>query len=203
MKNLMLLLIAVFLFSCSKEKVYGPRKLTDGQEVELLVDHRYGADNEILLHLPANEPAGASLYGFTEREPGFTYRVKAMFHNNENPPQDAASYWFDFVKVISKEQYKGTEAYAIQLIRSYIPGGPVIWIGKEGNDYYLLGEKIQLTYTDPMVGNQLEEIIQHAKAVRESWPVQQNPKWKTITATVLNDPSKFGKAYLVQKLDFK
>jgi hypothetical protein len=66
-----------------------------------------------------------------------------------------------------------------------------------------LGEKIQLTYTDPVVGNQLEEIIQHAKAVRESWPVQQNPKWKTITATVLNDPSKFGKAYLVQKLDFK
>ncbi|RKO69871.1 hypothetical protein D7322_20140 [Sphingobacterium puteale] len=39
-----LLLVTVFIFSaCSKEKGYGRFNLKEGQEVELLVSHRYGS----------------------------------------------------------------------------------------------------------------------------------------------------------------
>jgi len=202
MKNLILLLTALFFVSCSKEELYGPRKLANGQEVELLVDHRYASDSDVLLHLPANEPAGASLAGFKDRQPGFVYRVKARFNHQENPPQDGPGYWFDFLNVISKEQYKGSEAFNVNLIVSYIPGGPFIRIEKQVNEYFLVGEKIQLTYTDPVIGNQLEEIAQNARTVRESWPNLQQPKWKSIKATVVHDPKLFGQAYLVQQLQF-
>jgi hypothetical protein len=202
MKNLIVLFIALCLMSCAKEDVFGPLKLKNGQEVELLVDHKYGSTDEKLLKLPNKEAAGASLVGFIEREPGYTYRVKARFHNEENPPQDGPSYWFDFLNVISKEQYKGNDAFEIQLIKSYIPGGPFIQMGKQANDYYYVPEKIQLTYANEVVGKQLEEIWQDAREMRENGKPGQLPKWKFIRATVVHDQQKFGKAYLVQAIQF-
>ena len=201
MKNILLLFIALFCISCAKEELHGPLKLKNGQEVELLVDHRYASINEMLLRLPGREAAGASLSGFSEREPGYTYRVRAKFHFEKNPPEDGPAYWFDFLNVISKEQYKGNEPFEIQLVLSLIPGGPFISIGKLANDYYYIPEKIQLTYDSDALGRQLEEIWQDAKEMRENWQSGQLPKWKSIKATVVHDPQKFGKAYLVQKIE--
>ena len=196
-----LLFIAVALISCKKEK-FGPLKLKDGQQVELLVDHRYGSDQEQLLKLPENIPAQTSLSGFNEREPGYTYRVKATFHNEKNPPQDGPSNYFTFEEVISKEQYKGNESFDVQLITAYVPGGPVIRLGKTGSEYYFIPDKLQLTYANDNVHNQLEEIWQNAQEIRANWPSTQSPKWKAIKVTVVHDQQKFGKAYLVNQIQF-
>src|SRR5690606_11246219 len=158
-----------------------------------------------LLILPQNEPAGLSLFGFDQREPGYTYRVKAKLNIAENPPQDGPDRWFDFSEVISKEKYEGNEPFEIRLIVSYVPGGPTISLGKQDNDYYFIPEKLQLTYTNEEVKNQLEEIWQNAVEIRENWEEnkqQNDPKWKSIRATVTHDPENFGKAYLVQKVQF-
>jgi hypothetical protein len=202
MKSFTVLFIAIFLLACSKEELHGPLKLKNGQEAELLVDHRYASTNEMLLRLPHKEAAGASLMGFDEREPGYTYRLKAKFHFEENPPQDGPAYWFDFLNIISKEQYKGNDSFEIQFIVSHIPGGPGIQIGKQANDYYFIPEKIQLTYANDSVRGQLEEIWQNAKEMRENGMLGQVPKWKSIKATVVHDQQKFGKAYLVQHIQF-
>ncbi|MGN7989630.1 hypothetical protein ACTJKC_19955 [Pedobacter sp. 22226] len=202
MKKLTVLFLAISFLSCKKEEVYGPLKLKNGQEVELLVDHRYGADQDLLLKLPEKELAGSSLAGFDQREAGYTYRVKAKFYHDDNPPQDASSDSFIFTKIVSKEQYKGTESFDIQLITSYVPGGPVIKLSKTGNDYYFVPDKLQLTYANSTVQAQLEEIYQNALEVRNNWKTGQLPKWKAIKATVTHDPQKFGKAYLVQQIQF-
>jgi hypothetical protein len=202
MKKLFILFIAFALVSCKKEKVYGPLNLKDGQEVELLVDHRYGADQDQLLKFPENVAAGASLTEFNQREPGYIYRVKARFEHLTNPPADGSSDCFVFEKVISKEQYKGNEPFVVQLIVSYVPGGPNIRLRKTGDEYYFIPDKLQLTYTNSTIQNELEEIWLNAKEVRANWQQGQQPKWKAIKATVKHDPQKFGKAYLVQQIQF-
>ncbi|MCC8409953.1 DUF4377 domain-containing protein [Mucilaginibacter sp. UR6-1] len=202
MKKLILLFIAVSLFSCKKEAVYGPLKLKNGQEVELLVDHRYGADQDILLTANTKKPAEAVLAGFENREPGYSYKVKARFHYEENPPADGSSYWYDFVSIVSKDQYKGDEPFTIQLIYHYGFGGPVIRLNKVDNDYYFTPE-IQFTYADNHTGSQLAEIWANAQDMRNNHSQTiQEPKWKAIKATVKHDPQRFGKAYLVQSIQF-
>ncbi|MEQ7801382.1 hypothetical protein ABDJ41_16435 [Pedobacter sp. ASV1-7] len=205
MKYLYLLFAMLFFSSCSKEEVYGPFKLKNGQEVELVVDHRYGSANDNLLILPQNEVIGLSLHGFPERKPGYTYRVKAKFNINLNPPQDASDRWFNFTKVISEERYIGDESFDILLIKSYIPGGPFIDMGKIDDQYIYIKDKLELTYASQTVKDQLEEIWQHSLEMRQKWEETKQtptPKWRSIKATVKHDLTKFGKAYLVQHIEF-
>jgi len=203
MKYLSLLFFVLFLSSCSKEEVYGPFKLKNEQEVELLVDHRYAAVGETLLILPQNKPAELSLHGFSERKPGYVYRVKARFHIEENPLQDASDRWFNLTQVISEEKYQGNEPFEIMLIKSYIPGGPVITLQKTDGKYYYIQDKLELTYANQEVKEQLEEIWKNVLEIRDNWQKKQEsyPKWKSIKATVTHDPNNFGKAYLVQRIE--
>lgn len=202
MRKLALLLLTLSFLSCKKEPVYGPLNLKNGQEVELLVDHRYGADKDILIKLPENLDAGTYLSGFDQRVPGTNYRIKARFRHLSDPPQDGPSSYFEFVKVINQEQYKGSESFDIQLIVSYIPGGPIIRLNKTGSDYYFVPDKLQFTAANNTVAGQLEEIWQNVKEIRADWKLGLQPKWKAIKATVTHDPQKFGKAYLVQQIKF-
>ncbi|SHE63943.1 hypothetical protein [Pedobacter caeni] len=205
MKYLYLLCFVILLSSCKKEQAYGPFNLRNGQEVELSVDHRYGAINDQLLILPQNKYAEASLHGFDNRKPGYMYRVKARFHKEKVPLQDAADRWFDFIRVISEEKYQGNESFDIQLIHHYIPGGQSVMLSKENEKYVYIKDKLQLTYSSPEVKTKLEEIWQNVVEMRENWAngkPSAGPKWKFITATVTHDPANFGKAYLVQKIEF-
>ncbi|GGH08819.1 hypothetical protein [Pedobacter zeae] len=202
MKNLFILLIAFVFVSCKKSERYGPLNLKNGQEVELLVSPRYASDNDPLLKLPDQVDAGASLWGFDQREPGYTYRIKARFNRDEVPLQDGPEYYFVFEKIISKAQYKGTEPFTVQLITNYAVGGPAIRLNKTGTDYYMIPDKLQLTYANSTVQGQLEEIWLNVQEIRANWQKGQRPKWKGIKATVVQDPQKFGKAYLVQQLQF-
>src|SRR3546814_616391 len=126
MKRLFVLpLILLFVCpACSKDDLYGPWKLENGQVVELLVSHRYAGKDAPLLLLPQNEPAQMSLYSFTEREPGYSYRVKARMVVPDVAPQDGPSYHLEFIEVLSREKYEGNESFEISLIQSFIPGGP-------------------------------------------------------------------------------
>lgn len=204
MKQLSLIFIVLFLTACKKEETYGPYKLKNGQEVELLIDHRYEADNAPILILPQSEAAGLSIHGFPERKPGYIYRVKAKFNKDPNPPQDASDSWFNLTKVISEEKYKGNESFEISLIKSYIPGGPFISLHKIGDKYQYIQDKLELTYANQTVKDQLEEIWQNAqgKQSKSTDNSLNRPKWKSIKATVTHDPNNFGKAYLVQRIEF-
>lgn len=202
MRKLALFLLTLSFLSCKKDPSYGPHNLKNGQEVELLVDHRYGAEKDILIKLPENVPAGAYLAGFEQREPGFSYRVRAKFRHDDDPPQDSSSDSFEFLRIMSKEQYKGSESFDIQVIVSYIPGGPFIRLNKTGSDYYFIPDKLQFTAANNTVAGQLEEIWQNVKEIRADWKLGLQPKWKAIKATVTHDPQKFGKAYLVQQIQF-
>ncbi|MNK64161.1 hypothetical protein D3C87_833950 [compost metagenome] len=202
MRKLVLFLLAVSFLSCKKDARYGQFNLKNGQEVDLLVDHRYGSEKDILIKMPENINAGSYLSGFDQREPGTNYRIKARFRHLTDPPQDGPSEYFEFVKVINQEKYKGTESFDIQLIVSYVPGGPSIRLSKTGNDYYFIPDKLQFTAANSTVAAQLEEIWQHVKEIRADWKLGLQPKWKAIKATVTHDLQKFGKAYLVQQIQF-
>ncbi len=204
MKYLYLFFAFFMLTSCSKEDL-GPMGLKHGQEVEVTVDHRYGAIDERHWLLPNKEPLEYNIHGFDEREAGYIYKVKATVHlDRSDPPiQDGTSHWLNFTEIISKEKYEGNEPFEIGLIQSYIPGGPVIMLAKEAESYFF-SSNIQLTFHDAAIGDQLEEIWQHNKEIHAAYTIDGNykePKWQSITATVTHDPDNFGKAYLVSHIE--
>ena len=205
MKHLYLF-FALFLFAaCSKEDSFSDWHLSNGQQVEVLVDHKYGALDDHLTLLPENKTGSLSLYGFLDREPGYIYHIKAKMVVPETPPQDAPAYHLQFVKILSKQKYEGDASFELALIQSIIPGGPMVMLGKE-NGHYLFRSNIQLSFEDPKVGAQLEEIWQYNKQLQESYQTNKTLptlKWQAIKATVTHDPANFGKAYLVSAIEFK
>ena len=198
----MLLLGAVSLLSCKKDNADNPSGFKDGEEVELLVDHRFASENDVLLTLPKSTPTYLWLDGFQDREPGYNYRVKARFYREKEVIMDAPSYYFKFVKVISKTQTKETGSFKIQIIQSPIPSGPHIQLFMRDGNYYFKNGSVQVTAADDIVRNQLKEIYEHAEAIRANGPPTIKLKWTTIEATVIHDPLKFGKAYQVQSFKF-
>lgn len=204
MKYIYFIFATLILTACSKEQSYGPWNLKNGQEVEVLVSHRYGAINDALLLLPQNKPAEMSLFYFTDREPGYSYRVKAKMIAEKVPPQDGPSYHLEYIETLSKEKYEGSESFEVELIQSYIPGGPVIVLRKEEGKY-LFQSNIQLTYNKVETGNQLEDIWQHSEEIEQNAKdkITTEPKWRSVRASVSHDPNNFGRAYMVSHIEFR
>lgn len=205
MKYLYLLFAVLSHAACSKEEVYGPWNLKNGQEVEVLVSHRYGALNDQLQLLPRNEPGNLHLFGFNEREPGYNYRIKAKMVAPEVPAMDGPAYHLEFISVVDREKYDGNDSFDIGLIQTVQPGGPVIMLRKLDDMYYFIPEKISLTYVDEEVRGRLEELWEYNKELLEKYQtegIETGIAWKTITATVTHDPENFGKSYLVSHIEF-
>lgn len=204
------LLLSVFIFSaCSKEEGYGSFNLKDGQEVELLISHRYGAVGDTPLLFPRNESPQLPFSGFDEREAGYTYRVKAKMavYRGSQMMDGGSGHSLQFIKTISKEKYEDNEPFELSLVRSIVPGPDMIWLLKEADRYlYILDTEtqLQLTFHDEQVGEKLEEIWQHNKEIQQGYTdgIYNNIKWKSIRATVTHDPENFGKAYLVSHIEF-
>lgn len=210
MKYLYLLLTVCIVSACSKEEGYGPFNLKEGQKVELLVGHRYGAVGDTPLLLPQNESPELPLSGFNDREAGYTYRLKATMVAYKGPQMmDGGSmHHLKFIEVISKEKHEGEESFELSLVRTIVPGPAFISLQKEDDSYlYLLdtGAKIQLHYTDEQVGEQLAEIWEYKQenVNDDSSPTEVKSKWKSIRVTVTHDRENFGKAYLVSHIEFK
>jgi len=208
MKYLYLFFAFFMLTSCSKEEGYGPFHLKDGQEVELLVDHRYGSVDDTPLLLPQNESPQLPLSGFEEREAGYTYRVKAKMvaYKGAQVMDGGPMSHLKFIEVISKEKHEGNEPFDLSLVWSVIPGPNRVWLMKEEGKYmYILrdGSRMQLTYADEKVGGKLEEIWEFNKEIfrYDSSPSEKGSKWQSIRATVTHDPDNFGKAYLVSHIE--
>lgn len=205
MRQVYLFFAVLILIACSKDDTYGPFNLKNGQEVELFVSHRYGAVGDGPLLMPHNASPQLSLSAFDEREPGYDYYVKAKMIAYKGPlMQDGGPMsHLRFIEIISKEKYDGNETFELELIQSYIPGGPMIMLIKEKGNYFFK-ENIQLTYTDLEVGRQLEEIWENREEIRQNTidKIATEPKWRSIRATVSHDPDNFGRAYLINSLKF-
>lgn len=205
MKLTHIVLLALIISSCSAENI-GPMGFEHGQEVEVFLDHHYGSVNDQPLLLPDRAKSEYSIHGFDEREPGYSYIVRATVHiDNNNPPiQDTAPYWLNFSEVISKEKHQSNESFEIELVQSYVPSGPVIMLQKYEDQFYFISEKISLTFTTEEVGVQLENIWRHNQEIRRAYENQKHLdlKWVAIKATVNHDPENFGKSYLVSHIDF-
>lgn len=209
MKYIYLLLAAFIFTACSKEDTYGPWKLKDGQEVELLVSHRYGAIGDTPLLLPQNASPQLQLSSFEEREPGYNYRVKARMAAYKGPQMmdDAPTSALNFIEVISKERYEGDESFELALVQQL--SGLDWWrimLHKQDDDYHFIPADIILTYANEQVREQLEEIWQHNEELMENYRTDGTPpeaKWRSIRATVSHDSDNFGKAYRVSHIEFK
>lgn len=208
MKHFYLFIVILAIGACSTENTYGPFKLKEGQEVELLVSHRYGAIDDTPLLLPQNQPPGFPLSPF-DREPGYNYKVKAKMVPYNGPaimdggPSDVLQY----VKTISKEKYQGNESFMLDLIRNPGFGTPIIVLFKESGKYWFGfgSDKTQLTYNNSDIESKLEEIWQHFEEIKRGYQAGQTRvglKWKSIRATVTHDPADFGKAYRLSKIEF-
>ena len=204
------LLLALFIFSnCSKEEGYGPYNLKDEQEVELLVGDRYGAIDDIPLLLPQKESPQIPLSGFSEREVGYIYHIKAKMAAYKSQMMDGGSMGhLQFIEVISKKKSDEINPFELSLVRQIVPGPAMIYLRKEEDKYLHIlqsGTQIQLTYDDPQVGETLEEIWKHIMEIRAGYTagIPKDIKWKSIRATVTHDADKFGKAYLVSHIELK
>lgn len=145
-----------------------------------------------------------SLYYFNDREPGYTYRVKAKMVAPEHPPMDGPAYHLEFIKMLSKEKYEGNEPFEIALIQSPSFGGPMIVLKKE-NNAFMFGSKIQLTAKNELIESDLENIWASHQELMEQYQTGKAPfplLSKAIKATVTHDPEHFGKAYLVSDIAF-
>src|SRR3546814_16093327 len=98
-----------------------------------------------------------SLYSFTEREPGYSYRVKARMVVPDVAPQDGPSYHLEFIEVLSREKYEGNESFEISLIQSFLTGGPAISLSHKHGEYHFFPEQITLPYPAPELGRQMDE----------------------------------------------
>lgn len=205
MKNIYLLVAGLLMISCSKEKTHGPWNLKDGQEVEVMVSHKYAATDDILTLLPQRKTETGSIYSFNDREPGYNYRVKARMVAPDVPPQDGPSYWLELVKVLSKEKYTGSDSFVVELIaRGW--GVPHIMLRKE-HGKYIFQEKITLAAATPAVAEQLAELwndyekyVEEMKAYKDGDP-RPVLKWKSIKIKVTHDPANFGKSYIVSGIE--
>lgn len=201
----LLVIMAMFMYSCSKEEVHGPWDLKNGQEVEVQVSHRYGAVDDGVTLLSTNKPGDMSLYGFDARKPGYNYRVKAKMVVPDPPMMDGPSYHLEFIEILNEEKYEGTDPFEIELIQSIVPGGPTIILSKEEGKYWF-GSNVQLTYNDELIGGQLDEVWEHREELRKSYEsdaqVILRPQWRSVRVTVTHDPDNFGKAYLVSNIEF-
>lgn len=203
MRQVYLFFAVLILTACSKEETYGPFNLKDGQEVELFVSHRYGAVGDGPLIMPQNASPQFSLSAFDEREPGYDYHVKAKMvaYNGPRMQDGGPMSHLKFIEVIRKEKYEGNETFELELIQSYIPGGPIIVLLKEEDKYFFISN-IQLTYNDTEIESQLEKIWENWEELRQKAKnrIPAEPKWKSIRATVTHDPDNFGRAYRVHSL---
>jgi len=130
--------------------------------------------------------------------------VKAKMVAEKVPPQDGSAYHLEYIETTGKQKYEGTESFDLELIQSYVPGGPMIVLLKEEGKYWF-HSNIQLTYNDVEIGSQLEEIWQHREEIQQNYKdkIYTEPKWRSIRATVSHDSDNFGKAYMVSHIEFK
>lgn len=193
MRYLSLLFIALLALGCSKDK-FNPDNPKNGQIVELFVDHYSAYGSSTLFVLPKNEASSLNLRGFDQRNLGYTYKVKARFVIEKQPPMDGADRWFDFIEVISKERYTNTAPFEISL-KFHDLFGTALALGKENNDFKYMG--YTLKPENEAAKKQLEDIYLLKTKFQQDI---EYSRLNDVKAVVTHDPANWEKGYLVRSV---
>jgi hypothetical protein len=204
MRKIAFLAIVLAFAGCSKDD-FNPSRPKNGQKADLFVDHYRDVRNQMIFLLPQKNPSTLSLGGFQERELGYTYKVKAKVYVSPQPVMDdGANSWFEFVEVISKERYSGSDVFEIGLVYGMGFGGSGgnLAVKKEG-DRYTYGAGGELRPINAAVKEQLDEYLAKEKAISNSQnyiEYQQYLSKLALKAIVSHDPENYGKGYVLHEI---
>lgn len=192
----LLLLTAVFFTACSKNKI-NPDNLRNGQEVELFLDHYTTAFRlGVFLNMPGREKiAEPHVANFNEREPGYTYVVKAKVVRPAEPPMDGSSYWFVYLRTIRKDKYTDPTPFQLPLFES-AGVGATFSLRKDGDKFY---------YGTYLLSAADEKAAKDLQTAYDKRPNPADPTtWRDIQTKlqVVHDPANFGKGYQVLTVIF-
>ena len=142
MKHLYLLVaLALFFVACRKDN-FDANNPRNGQIISLFADHyTTGGDGRYFLHPDKKE----KLYTFVEnfqREPGYTYLIKAKVVRPDQPLQDGPSYWFEYIATIAKEKYVGKDTLTLPVF-GFIAPSEGVFLRKENDTLFYQGMKLK------------------------------------------------------------
>lgn len=194
MKHFYLVLsVALLCMACSKDK-FDRSDPKNGQEVDLFLDHyTTGTDVRVFYDKDKKESTHTYVDKFSDRELGYTYMIRAKVVRPKDPPQDGASYWFEYIRTISSDKYQGTDTLAFPLFGA---SGPFNYfcLRKEAGKYYY--NTFPLTAFDDQVKEDLAKALETGPSLMETWP-------RSMTIYVLHDPANYTKGYIVYKVALK
>lgn len=192
MKHFLLFLPFVLLFAaCSKDE-FDPSKPKAGQVVELFVDHyRTGSDSRLFLNTDRKNSLATYVDKFDQREIGYTYVIKAKVVVAPSNLMDAPSYWFEYVRTVETEKYKGQDTFALPLF-GFLAPSEVFFLRKDTDKYYY--RNYLLSPADATVQADLAEALEKGPGMLTA----AGPR--SITLYVKHDPDNYGKGYVVYRV---
>lgn len=205
MRKLIILFIAISLAACSKDE-FNPSNPRSGQKADLFLDHYSDVRDRRVFLLPDRSPSPLSLGGFEERQPGYTYKVRAQVYKSPQVVMDdGVNSWFEYVEVISKEKYTGTEPFEIGLVYPWgFESGGGLAVSKEG-ELFKYGGGGNLRPANAAIAQQLESFIVREKDIVNSEDYREYREYLrtlALRAVVSHDPENWGNGYLVHEIKF-
>lgn len=205
MRKLFIIFITISLAACSKDE-FNPSKPKNGQKAELFIDHYSDVRDRRVFLLPDRTPSPLSLGGFEGREPGYTYKVKAkVYISPQVVMDDGVNSWFEYVEVISKEKYTGTESFEIGLVYPWgFESGGGLAVSKEG-ERFKYGGGGNLRAANEAIKQQLESFISREKEIGNTGDYREYREYLrklALRAVVSHDPENWGKGYLVHEIKY-
>jgi len=194
MRYLPLLCLVFFSFGCSKDK-FDRTDPKNGQTTELFVDHFYSTDNSNIYLWSDKSSSPLSLTEFSEREIGYTYKVKAKVYVPDVAPQDGPDKWFVLEQVLSKEKYTGKEPFEISLqIHSILARGLAF---KKLDGKFIYSGAYELKPLNQEIASQMDQILSLAEKMQSNADYSAKAR---VRALVTHDPENPNKGYIVQQL---
>lgn len=209
MRNVFILFLVLSFVACSKDE-FNPLKPKNGQNVELFLDHYWDVNDQRAFLLPQKQPSSMSLRDLREvdeREPGYTYKVKAKVVVSKDEIQDGPNSWFELVEIVSKEKYTDDEPFEIGLIGHDLFGSYLSVKEEEGQILY---GNLLLNPTNVEVKQQLEAYIRQNEQLRDEFieskdenkyrEYQEYLRKLALRAVVTHDSENLGKGYIVHSI---
>ncbi|MBV8251325.1 MAG: hypothetical protein JO154_01860 [Chitinophaga sp.] len=139
MKHLYLLVALALLFvACRKENSDSPK---DGQIMSVFVDHyATGGDGRYFLNADKKVKLYTFIHDF-QREPGYTYIIKAKVVRPKEPLQDGPGYWLEYLATIYKEKYEGKDTLTLPVF-GFVAPSEAVFLRKENATLFYLGTKL-------------------------------------------------------------
>lgn len=194
MRKLLFITLLFFVFqSCSKDDVFNPEKVKDGQVVTIYLNHYLHAGRqEIYTDNALSREAGTYVTGFGARELGYVYAVSARVKKAPRGLMDAPSYWFEYINTVSKTRVDDDDSFEVLLTSMTV--GYYIALRKEGGKY-VFAENYEAKPLTDAIAAKLDEVI----ALQE--PVDNGEFYAWVMAKMSHDPDNWGSSVIVHEVD--